>query len=197
MITPILIGITSACSLYALWFNPRVLDWGMLRPHRTLREHRWHELITSGFLHGSLGHLLVNMLVLLVFGLTVERSIGIGHMLTLYVSGVVISAIPSLIRHADNPAYATLGASGAVESVLFLFIFLFPTDRIILLFLPVGIPAWLFGLAFLAYSLGASRRGGGRVNHEAHIAGSLWGVLYPLLFIPNSADHLLTLLGLL
>jgi membrane associated rhomboid family serine protease len=154
-------------------------------------------LITSGLLHGSLGHLLVNMLVLLVFGLSVERSVGIGHMLALYVSGIVISAVPSLIRHADNPAYATLGASGAVESVLFMFIFLFPTDRIILLFLPVGIPAWLFGLAFLAYSLGASRRGGGRVNHEAHIAGSVWGVLYPLLFIPNSADHLFTLLGLL
>lgn len=197
MVTPFLIGITSAISLFALWYNPRILDWGMLRPYRAVRTHAWHELVTSGLLHGSPGHLLVNMFVLLVFGLSVERAIGTGHMIGLYVSGLVISALPSLLRHANNPSYATLGASGAVESVLFLFIFLFPTDRIHLFLIPLGIPAWLFGLAFLAYSLGASALGGGRVNHEAHIAGSLWGLIYPLLFIPRSLDHLLTLLGLI
>ena len=195
MITPVLIGITSTFSLFALWFRPAILDWGMLKPYRVFTRRTWYELITSGFLHGSLTHLVVNMFVLLVFGLTVERNIGLAHMLGLYISGIMVSALPSLWKHAANPSYATLGASGAVEAVLFMFIFMFPMQNIYIFFIPVGIPAWIFGILFLIYSLAASTRGG-KINHEAHIAGSLWGLLYPLLFIPRSLDHLLTLLGL-
>lgn len=195
MITPVLIGLTSAVSLFALWFRPGILDWGMLKPYRVLTQKTWYEVLTSGFLHGSLTHLLVNMFVLLVFGLTVERNIGLAHMLSLYISGIVVSALPSLWKHSGNPSYATLGASGAVEAVLFMFIFMFPMQNIYLFLIPVGIPAWIFGLLFLIYSLAASTKRG-RINHEAHIAGSLWGLVYPLLFIPRSLDHLLTLLGL-
>jgi len=194
MVTPVLIGITSAISLYALWFRPTILDWGMLRPYRVSTRNTWYEVFTSGFLHGSMTHLLVNMFVLLVFGLTVEQNIGLAHMVGLYISGILVSALPSLWKHSHNPSYATLGASGAVEAVLFIFIFMFPMQDIYLFFIPVGIPAWIFGLLFLIYSLAASKNGG-KINHEAHIAGSLWGLIYPLLFIPRSLDHLITLLG--
>lgn len=194
MITPVLIGITSAVSLFALWLQPAILEWGMLKPNRVLSKNTWYEVFTSGFLHGSITHLLVNMFVLLVFGMTVERNIGTQQMLGLYLSGILVSALPSLWRHSGNPSYATLGASGAVESVLFMFIFMFPMQNIYIFFIPVGIPAWIFGILFLVYSVAASKKGG-KINHEAHIAGSLWGLLYPILFIPQSLDHLLTLLG--
>ncbi|MEX0648107.1 MAG: rhomboid family intramembrane serine protease [Balneolaceae bacterium] len=196
-VTYIIIGITAAVSLTALYVSPKLLDLGMLRPYRTVRKQTWHEILTSGFLHAGMGHLLVNMFVLFFFGVVIEQSLGGSQFLALYLSGLVVSAIPSLIKHRDEPNYATLGASGAVESVLFSFIFLFPTEKIILILLPVPIPAWLFGLAFLGYSVFENKRGAGKVNHEAHIAGAVWGVLYMLLFIPGSLDHILTIFGLL
>jgi membrane associated rhomboid family serine protease len=75
--------------------------------------------------------------------------------------------------------------------------FVFPTEKIILILLPIPIPAWFFGVAFLAYSIYESKRGSGNVNHEAHIAGAIWGILYMLIFVPNGLDHILTVFGLI
>lgn len=192
-----LIVLTSVISLAALYLDQRILEGGMLRPYRTIRENRWHEIITSGFLHGSMAHLLVNMFVLFFFGIVLEQTLGPAQFMALYLSGLVVSAIPSLMRHGDNPNYATLGASGGVQSVLFGFIFLFPTESIIIILIPIPIPAWIFGLAFLAYSIYESKRGAGNINHEAHLAGAIWGILYLLIFVPNGLDHILTIMGLI
>jgi membrane associated rhomboid family serine protease len=197
MITLTLIGITVLVSLAALYMDQRILSAGLLRPYRTIRQQTWYEVITSGFLHASLTHLLVNMIVLFFFGIVMEQTLGIGHYLGLYFSGLIFSAIPSLVRYHNDPNYATIGASGAVESVLFSYIFVFPTEKIILILLPIPIPAWFFGVAFLAYSIYESKRGSGNVNHEAHIAGAIWGILYMLIFVPNGLDHILTVFGLI
>jgi len=196
-VTLTIIGITSAISLYALYVDRRTLNWGMLIPFRVVREQTWHELITAGFLHANFGHLLVNMFVLFFFGIVLEQNLGVPHFVALYLSGLLVSSLPSMTNHSDNPNFATLGASGGVESVLFGFIFLFPTESIYFIFLPVPIPSWIFGLAFLAYSVYESKKGGGNVNHHAHIAGAIWGILYMLLFVPNSLDHILTIFGLI
>lgn len=196
-ITYILIGITAAISLSALYVDQRILNTGMLIPHRVIRNQSWYELLTAGFLHANFGHLAVNMFVLFFFGLVLEQTLGGAQFTSLYVSGLLISSIPSMINHRRDPQYATLGASGGVESVLFGFIFLYPTESIYFIFVPIPIPAWIFGLGFLAYSVYESKKGRGNINHEAHIAGAVWGVLYLLFFIPNSVDHILTILGLL
>ena len=196
-VTLTLIAVTGFISFIALYVNPKVMDLGMLRPYRTVREGTWYEVITSGFLHAGMGHLLVNMFVLFFFGVVIEQTLGLYHYLALYFSGLVFSALPSLIFHREDPNYATLGASGAVESVLFGFIFLYPTEKIIIILLPIPIPAWIFGVLFLVYSVFESKRVGGNVNHEAHIAGALWGILYLIFFVPNSVDHILTLFGLI
>lgn len=196
-VTIILIGVTSIISLIALYGNEKVYEVGMLRPYRTVRKNTWYEVITSGFLHGSLSHLLVNMFVLFFFGSVMEQVLGSMHFLGLYFSGLAFSSIPSLALHRGNPNYATIGASGAVEAVLFSYIFVFPTEKLILLLLPIPIPAWLFGIAFLAYSIYSGQKGSMKINHEAHIAGAIWGILYLLIFVPNSVDHILTVFGLL
>lgn len=196
-VTLLLITANVIISLSALYVDQRIFNIGLLRPYRTIRQQAWYELITSGFLHASVGHLLVNMFVLFFFGVVIEQTLGISHYLALYFSGLMVSSIPSLIRHKDNPNYATVGASGAVESVLFSYIFLFPTETIIIVLLPIPIPAWIFGILFLAYSVFESKRAKGNVNHEAHIAGAIWGVLYLILFVPNSIDHILTVFGLI
>ncbi|MEX2602074.1 MAG: rhomboid family intramembrane serine protease [Balneolaceae bacterium] len=190
-----IIVVTTAFSLFALYVQPKFMEWGMLRPYRTVREKRWHELLTSGFLHANIGHLLVNMFVLFFFGSVLEQTLTPVYYLTLYFSGILISALPSLIKFREDPGYATIGASGAVESVLFAFILLYPAEELILILFPIPIPAWLFGLLFLGYSIYESKRRRGRVNHEAHIAGALWGVLYLLLFLPGSLDHFLSAFG--
>lgn len=196
-ITFSIIAITSAVSLAALFMNPKLQERGMLRPYRAVREKSWYELFTSGFLHANVLHLFVNMFVLLFFGMELERVLGPIHFVTLYVSGILASAIPTLIKFKDDPRYATLGASGAVGSVLFAFIFLFPTEKLILVLLPIPIPAWLFAILYLIYSIYESKKRRGKVNHEAHITGALWGIIYMIIFVPNSIDHILTILGLI
>lgn len=195
-VTLILIGANVLVSLVALYVAPKVFERGMMKPYRVMREHSWYELISSGFLHAGLGHLFLNMFVLFFFGLVLERSIGREHFMILYITGLIVSSLPSLYQHKDNPDFATVGASGAVEGVLFAFILLFPLDPIYIMFIPIGIPAILFGVLFLAYSVYASKKEG-RINHEAHIAGAIWGVVYLILFVPNTLDHFLTVMGLI
>lgn len=195
-ITFYLIAANAIVSLIGLFMYPRVIEVGMMMPYRTIRNKTWYEVITSGFVHGSVTHLLFNMFTLFFFGPVLENQIGEIQFLMLYFTGLIVSSIPSLVRHKDNPQYATLGASGAVESVLFGFILLFPFEPLYLMLIPIEIPALLFGVAFIGYSIYASKKEG-TINHEAHIAGAAWGILYMLLFIPNTIDHVLSMLGLL
>lgn len=194
-ITLILIAINVIVSLLGLYAHPRIIEIGMMIPYRTVRQKTWYEIITSGFVHASLGHLFFNMFTLYFFGTVLEQVLGPAQFLILYFSGLVISSLPSLIKHKDNPEYATLGASGAVESVLFAFILLFPFEKIYLMLIPIGVPAFIFGIAFIAYSIYASKQEG-KVNHEAHIAGAVWGIIYMIIFIPGVIDHFLTTVGL-
>ncbi|MFP8490232.1 rhomboid family intramembrane serine protease [Gracilimonas sp. Q87] len=195
-ITISLIALNVLVSVVTLYAAPQLFNKFMLKPYRTVREKTWYELISSGFLHAGMGHLFLNMFVLFFFGLVLERTIGQGHFLALYFTGLIVSGLPSLYTQKDNPEFATVGASGAVEGVLFGFIFLFPLDPIYIMFIPIGIPAIIFGVLFLVYSVYASRKEG-KINHQAHIAGALWGVVYLIVFVPNTIDHFLTVFGLI
>lgn len=194
--TFILIGANILVSLAALYVHPKIFEYGMLKPYRVWREHTWYELISSGFVHAGMGHLFLNMFTLFFFGPVLENSIGAVHFVILYFSGLLVSSLPSLWFHKDDPNYATVGASGAVESVLFAFILLFPMQPIYIMLIPIGIPSFVFGIFFLGYSLYASK-GQGKINHEAHIAGAVWGLLYLLIFVPNTIDHILTIMNLI
>jgi len=196
-VTLTIIAITSAVSLAAIYADKRIQHVGMLMPYRVVRQQTWYELFTAGFLHANFTHLLVNMFVLFFFGIVLEQNLGVAHFVALYLSGLLVSSLPSMMFHTDDPNYATLGASGGVESVLFGFIFLFPTESIYFILLPIPIPAWIFGIVFLAYSIYESKKGAGNINHQAHIAGAIWGILYMIFFVPGSLDHILTIMGLI
>tara|TARA_R110002126_G_scaffold288548_1_gene442383 strand:- start:8533 stop:9126 length:594 start_codon:yes stop_codon:yes gene_type:complete len=194
-ITYYLIAANAIVSLIGLFLYPKVIEVGMMIPYRTIRNKTWYEVITSGFVHGSISHLLFNMFTLFIFGPILENQIGEVQFLGLYFTGLIVSSIPSLIREKDNPQYATLGASGAVEAVLFGFILLFPFEPLYLMFIPIPIYSVLFGAIFIGYSIYASKKEG-KINHEAHIAGAAWGILYMLAFVPYTVDHVLTMLDL-
>ncbi|HLR33008.1 MAG TPA: rhomboid family intramembrane serine protease [Fodinibius sp.] len=194
-VTFYLVGANVLISLTALYGYPALLQAGYLKPYRTVRQHTWYELLTSGFLHASLGHLFVNMFTLYFFGPVMEQVVGPVYFLGLYLTGLIIAGIPSVIKFRNDPNYATLGASGAVGSVLFAFIFLFPLESIYLLLIPIPIPAFVFAIAYLIYSMYASKQARGKINHEAHLAGAIWGVIYLVIFVPNTIDHVLTVFG--
>lgn len=196
-VTFYLVAANIVISLLALYGYPQLIEWGYLKPYRTVRQKTWYELLTSGFLHANIGHLFVNMFTLYFFGPVMERVLGGEYFLGLYLTGLIIAGIPSLIKFKDDPGYATLGASGAVGSVLFAFIFLFPMEGIMLLLIPIPIPAFVFAILYLIYSMYASKQERGKINHEAHVAGALWGIIYLVLFVPNTIDHFLTVFGLI
>ena len=103
------------------------------------------------------------------------------HFFVLYLFGGIFATLIPYWRHHDNPSYSSLGASGAVSSVVFAAIVWNPGMTINLMFIPVPIPAYIFGPLYLAFEYFADRRGGGNIAHEAHIGGALFGIAYILI----------------
>lgn len=196
-ITFYLILANSVISVMTLFGPPDMVDRGLLKPYRVVRKNTWYELLTSGFLHANFGHLFVNMFTLYFFGRVMEQVLGPEYFIGLYLTGLIASGLPCVYKFRNNPNYATLGASGAVGSVLFAFIFMFPMESIYLFLIPVPIPAAVFGILYLIYSMYESKKDVGKVNHEAHAAGAVWGILYLVFFVPDSIDHFLTVVGLI
>lgn len=194
-VTFYLIVINTIVSLIGLYVTPGLIEVGYLKPFRVVREHTWYELVSSGFLHVDFGHLFVNMFTLYFFGGIMESVLGPEYFFGLYLSGLIIAGLPSVIKFRNNPKYATLGASGAVGAVLFGFIFLFPLESIYIFLIPIPIPAFIFAILYLIYSMYESKQARGKINHEAHITGAVWGILYLIIFVPNAIDHFLATIG--
>jgi len=162
--------------------SPQVIDKTVLRPYYVTRRGEWERLITSGFVHGSGGHLLFNMISFFFFAFPLERVIGSARFIILYFVGLVLSDLGTWYKHRNNPEYASLGASGAVLAVMFAYIVYFPNSSLFLFFVPIPIPAPLFAVGYLAYSWYASRQNVGRINHDAHIGGAITGLLFVAVF---------------
>ncbi|MEO8306520.1 MAG: rhomboid family intramembrane serine protease [Pseudomonadota bacterium] len=176
-----------ALSLAGLFVSPRIIERGLFRPFEFARGRRRYTALTSGFLHADLPHLIFNMITFWYLGVPLERVIGSPRFALLYLVGLVLSLSLSLARHRDDPAYATLGASGAISAVLFASIVYFPTQKLIILFFPFfPIPAPLFAVGYLAYSIWSARQARGRINHDAHLAGALVGLLFVAVTDPGA-----------
>ena len=97
-------------------------------------------------------------------------------------SAVVISSIPTYLRHQDNYAYSALGASGATSAIVFAFIITNPWSGLTLLFLPFfSIPALILGIVYIWYSSYMDKRGMDNIGHNAHLTGAIYGVVFTIL----------------
>jgi len=188
----ILAAIVTA-SIAGLLSRP-LLERAMLRPYVIARGSGYWQLLTSGFVHADIAHLLFNCITFYSFGFALERVIGTGYFVALYFVGLLVSGVGTCIKHRDEPNYASLGASGAILAVLFASILYFPHSRLLILPVPVPIPAPLFAVIYLAFSYYSSRTAKGRINHDAHITGALTGVAFVALTDPQRIGALFSYL---
>lgn len=193
----ILLALILVSSLLALYVQPAILERNIFRPHWLIPRSQYHTLVTSGFIHADLAHLLFNAFTFWAFAFGVERRIGSVGFIGLYAFGLLVSDAGTWLKHRNNPGYGTLGASGAILAVLFASIVYFPGASLYIIPIPVPIPAPLFAVGYLAYTWYASRQQRGRINHDAHFSGALAGVAFVALFDAPAFGHLIRYLSAL
>ena len=185
--TWILIGVTVLVSWQA-FNNRQLMERLTLWPPAIDRHRQYDRLLSHGFIHADWQHLLFNMITLYFFGSLVERWFVpyIGHVgfVLFYLSAILIAILPTYLRHRHDPHYRSLGASGGVSAVLFAFILVQPWSLIFVLFLPV--PAILYAVLYVGYSIWMDKQGQDNVNHSAHLWGAGYGVLFTLLMEPQA-----------
>ena len=158
----------------------------LFRPFWFLPRRQYWTVISSGFVHADLAHLLFNCITYWAFAFPLQHVIGQGRFLALYFSGLVLSNVGTYLKHRREPEYASLGASGAILAVLFAFIVYFPRNSISVLPIPIAIPAPLFAVCYLAYTFFSARLARGRINHDAHFDGALAGLVFVALTDPTA-----------
>ena len=111
----------------------------------------------------------------------------------LYIGALIISVLPTYFKQKNNYNYRSLGASGAVCAVLFAFVLLEPWQTIYVFVIPV--PAIIYAVLFLVYSMYMSKKGGDYINHDAHFYGALFGVVFTLILRPHLFNDFLNQLS--
>jgi membrane associated rhomboid family serine protease len=187
-VTIALIAITSVISYFA-FSNARLMGALIFWPPAITRGGQLHRFLSYGLVHADFAHLLFNMITLFFFGSIMERLfapyIGAMGFVGFYLGGLLVAILPAYLRHRNDPNYRSLGASGAVSAVLFAYILIEPWALLLVFVVPV--PAIVFGVLYVAYTIWAERRGGDNINHTAHLWGAVYGVLFTLVMEPRVA----------
>lgn len=184
--TLILIATTCIVSFIA-FRNPKVGHDLVMWPPAVTKQNQYWRLLTYGFVHADMQHLLFNMITLFFFGRFMEQIfsayIGEGGFVLFYLGGLLVSILPSYLRNRENADYMSLGASGAVSAVLFAYVLIQPWSLIFVFFFPL--PAILYAVGYVGFSIYMERRGKDNVNHSAHLWGAAYGILFLLVMEPR------------
>lgn len=194
-ITVIIVVISVAASLYA-WNKPEILQKWIFNPYTVRSRKEYWRFITSGFIHQDYMHLFFNMFTLYFFGSVIEQyyaavfgpTAGVIYYVVLYLVAIVVSDVTTYVKHRNDPSYNSLGASGGVAAVVFSAIMFDPTSNIYL-FAIIPIPGFILGALFIIYSYQRSRQMRDRINHDAHLFGALFGVVFTIVLEPNVVGH--------
>lgn len=158
-----------------------------------LQRGQYDRFITHGFVHADGTHLLFNMITLFFFGSVIESFYrqffyDLGFVL-FYLGGLIFAILPSYLKHKNDTNWASLGASGAVSAVLFAYILFEPWKLILVFFIPV--PAIIFAVLYVGYSVWSGKRGNSNINHSAHLWGAAYGVVMTIILEPRLIQHFL------
>lgn len=187
-LTIVIIIITCGISFWA-WNDSRIFDLLIFNPSKTMNQKQWYRLFSGALLHADFTHLLINMFVLFSFGNVVENVFTIyiknGRVMyvLLYILSIAAANIKTLFQHKNNSWYNAVGASGAVSAVVFSFVLFAPLEKI-LFFGILPVPAFIYGLLYMAYSQYMAQRGNDNIGHDAHFYGALFGFIFTGLLNP-------------
>ncbi len=156
-------------------------------PYYEKREKQYYRFITSGFLHADWMHLIFNMFTLFFFGRNLELIFSAAHLggniayLALYFLGLVIANLPSYVKHNNDENYRSLGASGAVSAVVFASIVFSPWGQIGIYGIPISM--MLYAVLYLVYCVYMGKKSADNVNHDAHLWGSVFGLVFTIILV--------------
>jgi len=181
----LLFASTIIISLYILYLNQNLFIKWMLRPYEVYYNKKYYQLLTSGFLHADITHLIFNMLTFYFFGFQLESAIGSFNFFVIYFISMIAGNIFTVYQKKNDYEYASVGASGAISGILFSFILISPMSKLLIFPLPFPIPAWIFGILYLVWTYYSSRRTYDSINHTAHLYGGLAGLLSFIILEPK------------
>lgn len=197
----VIIGITGLISWHAFTDNA-LFERLLFSPYRIKHHKEYYRFMSNMLVHSDFTHLIFNMISLFFLGEALEYfffrdygiTIGEIHFLSVYIFGGLASNFYAYVKHQDNPNYRAVGASGAVSAVIFAAILWYPQMELMLFFIPIPIPAYLFGPIYLAFEYFAHKRGNSRIAHDAHIGGAIFGILYVLIINIDKGKEFLNLI---
>lgn len=190
-ITIILVIITCVISYAA--FNNQQLFYRLAHwPIKEYHHQEYHRLLTAGFVHGGWLHLLINMFVFWNFGEIVEQHFigffgpvkGAIFFVLVYLLVIICASIPSYFGKRDQESFMSVGASGGVAGIVFIYILLYPWQMLYLYGI-IPIPGIIAGVLYLWYSSYASKNVQDRIDHEAHFYGAIFGIAFAVLLKPT------------
>ncbi len=182
MIVIIIIAINAIASFKG--FNDRVFLQKYMFTIAGIRNGEHIRMVTSGFLHADIPHLAFNMLTLYFFAPIVISNLGTQKFVGIYIASLVVGSMFALFFNKNNYHYSALGASGAVSGVIFSAILFEPTMKMFLMFIPIPIPAFIFGIGYLLYSIFGMKNKIGNIGHDAHFGGAVGGYFVTLFLAP-------------
>lgn len=190
-ISIVIILITVATSLLA-FRDHSIFEKLKFNAYAIKHQNQWYRGFSYGLIHADIPHLAINMFVLYSFGdavLFLFNEIFEAHttlyFLLLYIGGLGFSTLYDLYKYNETPSYNAVGASGAVSAIVFASILKYPLGKISLLFIPIGIPSFIFGGLYLLYSAYMSKKNTDNVGHNAHFWGAIYGFILPIILKPT------------
>ena len=176
-------------------------DFGFFEKYKfnvgAVRRGEQIRMFSSGFLHVDTMHLFVNMFTLYFFADIVVMELGNFNFIVVYLVSLLLGNLLSLYFHKDEYHYTAVGASGAVTGILYAAILLHPSMKLYMFFIPIPIPAYVFGIGYLLYSIYGMKKRIGNIGHDAHFGGAIGGFVVTLMLMPSLFQTDLLMIGLL
>ena len=150
-----------------------------------VQQRNYYRLLSSGFLHVDATHLLFNMFALYIFGDVVIQITGVILLVLIYILSLLAGNYFTFINHKNEPGYTAVGASGGVSGIVYSSILLFPQMKLALLFFPIPMPGYVFGILYLLYTLFGMKSRRDNIGHTAHFGGAVSGFIATIFIYPN------------
>jgi len=195
----ILFIIITAIISFVAFNNPGITEKYKFSVGAILGRKEYIRLLSSGFLHADIMHLVFNMMTLYFFGPIVIQTFGNLGFTIVYLGSILLGNFLSLYIYQKQPWYSAVGASGGVSGILFASIAMIPDIGIYIFFIPIPIKGYIFGLLYFGYSvyMMMNPRQHDNIGHAAHLGGAFFGLVYAVAVAPDAAIHNALYLGIM